>query len=388
MITLSAAAAGGLALSLTQPNEAAKADTADAVSDAIAYMPPQMSLMIQVSSVAAVEAAGYGGISSMVSALELVRSYLDRQGLSRVPHLVLVDVAPTERPASVYRNVLDVLMPYLPFGARSTFSNVFVGTIDIPSASNGAPIDPAFLQSNWPWDPYLEGVVDPGVRAWHVDRSTEAAVAFEAAYPTLYHHWYITWEAYLPTLMRRADVARFTHGMALSDVRASTLAYQQSLVAALSAVLANRTVLWSPSLNQPLAQIRVDGMQADVDANVKSYFGSLAASMAASPNSSSSGIWLHPQDALSRSQNLIGGSYNNTPQTRAEWITYLRNTVPTVVRDVALNAELFIAQDSNGTAMNSRQEVTSRLEAYRSLGVPLGASFDLDNWSRTVRQVR
>jgi hypothetical protein len=333
-----------------------------AVADA--WMPERLSLMVQVSSVAGRPAA----VADLVAAMAHIRAQHRGAGAGLVQNLVLQDLTSTAPGSELAVDVLDAIAPYLPGGATPAFDNLFVGTTIEPGPPAGAS----------EWSPYVEGVLDASLRAAYVHTSAGLARAFVDRYPFVVHHWYLTWEAFLPPMMyadgfpgQRADPSR---------IRAAYVELVGEVTAALNAVRGGRAFVWSPAIDRPLVQVRVDGQEQATRTNLTSFFQELVARMQQS-TSYPRALWLEPQDGLSRPSLMVGGAHNNTVETRIEWFRFL-DVLDLGVAALELNAELFTAP-SDPDAGNTTA-VRARLQAYEGAGIPLGTCFDLDGWRRAV----
>ena len=355
-------AAGGavavVAASLIAGPAATAATTAAAP---VGWQPQRISVMVQVSSVAA-QTNGAARLAAVLDDIRLHHRDSSRPGF--IQNLVLQDIAPASGTGSqLFTGVLDVVAPYLPGGTRAAFDHVFVGTLLETPAPAGAPSS---------WSPYVEGIASPALRSAHLAASTRAAAAFVARYPSIRVDWYLSWEAFLAPLMYADSFAYPTPPRIVPSVlRADYLDYQKRLVAALSGIRPGRAFLWSPALDRSWAQISVDGQGTVVPANLRSYFGAMQ-------SATGGRLWLDVQDGLSRPCLEVGGAAGNTIADRVDWFHRLA-TMSLPLAALQVNAETFVSPYCPG--VSSPAQVLSRLYAYEQGSIPIGPSFDVFGWS-------
>lgn len=362
-----AGAAAAQAAAAARPASALPTFTA-APARAVAWQPQRMSLIVGVSSVA----QHTDGTARLAAILRDIRAnHRDPRKPGFIQSIVLQDIAPSGSYGSpLYTAVLDTLAPYLPGGARASFDTAFVGTLVEPDAPPGAPAT---------WSPYVDGITDSALTSAHLAASARAAAAFAARYPALTYDWYLSWEAFLPALMY-ADSFAYPQPPRItpSVIRAANLAYQTRLIQKLSAIRPGRAFLWSPALDRSWAQVRVDGQAAVVQQNLQSYFAALRAQTGAA-------LWLDPQDGLSRPCLMVGGAYGNTVADRVEWLQRLA-AMRLPVAALQVNSELFASPYCSGASAPA--QVLARLSAYQQNGIPIGPSYEIFSWYRSVAQGR
>ncbi|MCA8920612.1 MAG: hypothetical protein KDD82_02315, partial [Planctomycetes bacterium] len=285
--------------------------------------PPQggslpKSLMVQASTLTSTPPA------ELRRWLEHVkREHRDRSRSDFVANLVLQDIA--DERGDLITAVLDVCEDYF-----DVFDNVFVGTQFIPWTGPGSR--------------YVEGIVDAGFRWKNLRTSRKAMDAFLARYPQLTFHWYIGYEANL------SDLADPT----------TRAAYEAYLIQAVQDMHARRprtAVLWSPTFWRGFRSSAV------LQRNLSALFRNV---QAADPDGI--GInWLHWQDSV--------GKRLLTATDVARWHTFLGSVHR--FDSLKVNMEFFRPDGRGGIVPGDPAEHARREDAYRRLGVPLGASWEI-----------
>lgn len=302
----------------------------------------------------------------------LARLRADYLAGNRNRDLVLTDVDDGTSTPQLSRRVLDHVSPFLPGGPTPAFRRVYVGTIGEPSCGNRRGITAMKAECSSAnmsgWNPYVQGITDSAVTAAHIALSAQLATVFRRAYPTVAINWYISWEGFLPTLMRNDQA-----GIASAVVRAAYVAYFAALSRVLNTVQPSGAYLWSPALDQPLTQVQVDGQYGTYQANMVSFFQTVRSSAPAITS-----LRVVVQDGLSRSCLLLGGSYNQTTSSRIIWSQNLRAFATSWLSVGELNAELFT--DPACPADGASSAVIARVAQYQNANVPIGTSFDLLSW--------
>lgn len=357
----------------SQADEITSAATSGSTADSSAFypeleQPSEMSLMIQVH-----QFDTEAEIAQLTSRLKDIRTHhRDPSNDGFIRNLVLTDIGENISGSPVLStDALDAIAPYLPGGSTPAFDNAFVGTVLEPPVPPGS-------------SPYIEGILDPEVRAKHLKDSEQIARAFLATYPDAITHWYISWEAFLPELMR--DITYTPTGEVLRDeeehaaIRAAYLDYQTSLINTLRAI-APRSVMRSPAVDQPLSQLDVDKQREAAAENLSTYFAHLE------QNVGTSAIWLVIQDTLGRC--FLEG---NTVETTIAWHSFIAQHH--TFANLAINAETFVTTPTENASCGEdwesnavREKVRKRLLDYDAHGVRLGASFDLDRWYEATHQM-
>jgi hypothetical protein len=344
------------------------------------WQPQQMSLIVQTS---AVGRRGAAALAQLVEIMEDIRLHHRVSGMrGYIANLVIQDIADKRQPGVLLENELSAILPYFPSGPKEAFDEVFVGTVIEPDCLESP--EPAVKTScqgrEATWTPYQEGITDPNVRWAHLQASANIARAFVAFAPNASFHWYITWEAFLPQIMREVNYT--AQGLVADRIRPAAVrdgyfAYLTQLVRDLSAIRTDRAFMWSPLIDQPWQQLVVDNQTTQFKSNTTSFFSALKSSATGYTSYAAQGlIWMAYQDGLSRPCYLTGGAEANTVQSRIQWHQQLSSAF--AFADLSVNAEIF--EDSGCPGHGTSDAVLDRLYSYEQAGTPIGASFDLLSW--------
>ncbi|MFD5514309.1 hypothetical protein ACFWIB_42655 [Streptomyces sp. NPDC127051] len=292
------------------------------------WQPREMSLFLQPTSIAEGRLA-----QELPRWLQEVRSW-HRNPLRRgfVRDLVIQYVADESK--HLCTDVLDSIMPYLPGGAESAFSEVYAGTLP-PGAD----------------------IMDERAQQQYIIDSEQVARKFSERYPKLRFHWYISVEEFLPKF---------------SDVRIMKLHadLQLRLIERLKYINNDTTTLWSPATGVRLDHL-ARGEQKELERNISLFFALI-----------NDGIGGHYQvdlqDTLSRP--CLTGSPDAGVAQEVDWVRMLQRVAPQV--HIRVNAELFATAECPNAG--NPDTVLSRLASYERLGVALGACFEIRHWNAAI----
>jgi len=279
------------------------------------------SLMIQASTLTQTPPA------ELRRWLEHVRlEHRDPSRSDYVANLVLQDVA--DERGNLLTGVLDVVDDYF-----AVFDNVFVGTQYIPWTGRGSR--------------YVEGIADAAFRWRNLRTSRRAWDALLARYPGQTFHGYLGYEANL-------------NGLTDARVKAAYEAYLIQAVRDWHQRRPGTAVMWSPTF------WRGYRYSSALRRNLSDLFANV---QAADPDGR--GIdWLHWQDSV--------GKRLLTVNDVARWHTFLGSVHR--FASLRVNMEFFKPDGRGGIVAGDAAEHAQREDAYRRLGVPLGASWELRFW--------
>lgn len=254
------------------------------------------------------------------------REHRDPRRSDYVANLVLQDVA--DEQGNLLTDVLDVVDDYF-----TVFDNVFVGTQYIPWSGRGSR--------------YVEGITDVRFRWRNLNTSRRAWDALLARYPGQTFHGYLGYEANL-------------NGLTDARVKAAYEAYLIQAVRDWHQRRPRTAVMWSPTF------WRGYRYSSALRGNLRSLFANV---QAADPDGI--GInWLHWQDSV--------GKRLLTVTDVARWHTFLGGVHR--FDSLRVNMEFFKPDGRGGIVAGDAAEHAQREDAYRRLGVPLGASWEIRFW--------
>ena len=301
---------------------------ASGAQPASAASPPQTGLFIQVASL--------GPTYSPAQ----VRSWIERTCKGRT--VVLQGVAGED--GRLFQSYLDVIVPFLPGGARACFSRAFVGTVDTAWTGPGTK--------------YVEGVQDPTFTQRYLSLSKAAATAFVSRYPRARVDWYVTYEAdlnqlYYPGVHQAFRSLLTTEMRNLRAVRPGA-------------------VMWSPAFAYPYSAYRGNtaGM-SQLRANLVDLFATLSRD--------AGGLqFLDLQDYVGASSCEPGWN-RMTPQDAVGWVGFLSSLEK--IPNVQLNVEQYAVDCATGTIHSGDpNELASRTSFYRNRNIVLGPAFEIRYW--------
>lgn len=294
---------------------------------------PPMGLMIQVSTLSPSVSP-----TKLKTYLEDVRLNHRKQSPNRLIYsLVLQDIA--DKDGKLYTNYLDVIAPYLPGGATATFTNVYVGSVDLAWTGTGSK--------------YIEGIENSAFRNTNVELSTKTAKAFKSRYPKIKSDWYITYEANLS-------------GFWDQNIETSYLAYINQLTTALNGVTNGRTFMWSPAFWTPYRNQPAWGNESH-KANFNHFFANV-----------NTKLIIDMQDFVGQSKGA------STKEDAVTWAMYLKQNWPTKLTDVQMNVEQFKIDATGALVPADMNEIMQRTQYYQKQGLANGPSWEIRYWHKRL----
>jgi len=228
---------------------------------------------------------------------------------------------------------LDVIMPYLPGGAKQCFDNVFVGSHYVKWQGAG--------------NAYNTGILDGGHRWRNLDMQKRLWTLFRAKYPKLHWHSYVNHEGVLD----------------LFDSRKHANAYEAYLVQSVRdsrEVAPGGAVLWAPAIWVKR------GLNWRERAAIKRVFTNIRT------HSRSAGVtWLHLQD-------MQGRKYPPSLYNVRTWYSQLKKM--NLFRSLAIDMELFQTARNGSLSPMSFWQIAKAEAYYAKYGIPVGASWELRWW--------
>ncbi len=294
---------------------------------------PSMGLMLQLSSL-----QGTTSPATLRTWLERIRT--DHHNKSKPGYIgtfALQDIASAT--GALYTQYLDVIAPYLPGGATPIFSNVYVGTVDLPWTGKGSK--------------YIEGIESSAFRAQNIKVSLAAAKAFRARYPKIVNDWYVTYEANLS-------------GFWDSKIEIGYRTYISQLMTTLSGVRPSRAYLWSPAFWTSYAT-EPAWAQPGLKANLSDLFAHLPTH-----------VTLDVQDFVGQS----GGAASK--ESAAAWVGYLKKYWSATLARVQINVEQFTQSTNGAISAQTTSEIAARESYYASKSIELGPAWEIRYWHQRL----
>ncbi len=302
-------------------------------SNAATVAEPSQGLIIQVSSLAPTTTP-----AQLKVWLDHVRNnHRDYTKPGYINNVVLQDIA--DQNGNLLTSYLDVIVPYLPGGAKQAFSTAYLGTVDLPWTGTGSK--------------YIEGITNADFRNKNVSMSVSSAKAFKARYPKASTHWYITYEANLAGFWQKPTEEAY-------------VTYINQLMASLSAVTPGKTFLWSPAFWTPYRN-QFTWALPDMKTNLNDMF-----------NRISQPLVLDLQDFVGQSKNA------STKEDAVVWINYIKQNITKQPSVLQLNTEQFTINSSGAIVAGTNTEVAARENYYAKNGIKLGPSWEIRYWHKRL----
>ena len=312
-----------------------------------------MSLFVQVSSLPMADKG-----AEVRKWFEKILSDHKRQGSPHYIHdLALSDVAtidPSTGISTFAKDQLNVIKNYL-----SYFGNVFVGTVLINHA-----------------DPYSSGIQDETFRWKNISASREAAARYveylKDSQINMPVHWYISYEADLNRLTDdgikeayKAYIKQLTEDLAEINVR--------------EGLNPNPSFLWSPAFHTRFHAVS-DADKNKLASNLRNLF-------AGAPRLN----WLHFQDFVGQPAKRQSNGSIHYDFTADDAIGYFSEVLVPAnsslqLKSCLVNMELFVSDAINPLSLHpgDPMEQSERHCAYRRAGIPVGFSWEIRWWYRSL----
>ncbi len=265
--------------------------------------------------------------ADLVKHLEhIYREHRDRGKADYIHNVVLDEIGTASGTLSPN---LDLILPYLPGGAKRCFDNVFVGSHYVKWPSLGSS--------------YKEGMLSGAHRWINLTSQRNLWKAFKRKYPKVPFHFYINHEGVLNMWSNR-KVANAYEAYLIQSVRDA------------HALKPNYAVLWAPAIwsRKPLTWTQRSA--------IRRVFKSVAS------HSNKRGItWLHLQD-------MQGRRFPPPLWVVRSWYNTIKKM--NLFASLRIDMELF----RPGLSAASLAAIAKTEAYYRKYGIPVGASWELRYW--------
>ncbi|MEJ2763170.1 hypothetical protein VV869_04225 [Photobacterium sp. MCCC 1A19761] len=312
------------------------------------------SLFVQVSSV-------YVGTESWKTKAWFEKVCSEHKNIGSndyIYNLVLQQTGDHE--GNLYNAQLDIIDDYF-----YCFDNIFMGT----TTESGA-------------DDYVKGITSEKYRWNHIKLSNTIADKILAKYPGLWFNWYISHEANLNHFISGRTGYSNISGY---EVKEAYLAYIKQLSEDLNKKT-ERAILWSPTFWNSFDELSCE--EKDMLKMHLSDFFSKADKI----------TWLHFQDFIGQaSLASCQGVFQCEAPSRVIYPIDYKNTVSyynllkeatmnTNVQSLRVNMEMFVTSSEvrNEFFPGQFNEIREREKRYKENGIPIGASWEIRWWYRSL----